>query len=614
MAKSHKIILMITAVALGLMLALSTLNLFTGSATEAITPTATNYFTGGDVELNENGAKISGEVDKILTVGVKNKLAIDDMKIELGSATNVEELKLVLTYDSFLVNGNKNTDGKFDKEIVNEFVLADPSSDITVSVENNVVKVNGSAKAGNYYKIRKVDKAIAKIEFKATLSTPNSSASIVIKSIDQKVSDTEHKYLQSFVTDGEGKLTPALPIVALDADMFVRGADGKYSMVAYANEDYTLSYKVYSVLGNVSTSDLYPTVENANVTIPQNDKRENKDELHFKTDCNATESFNISNKEGVIESYTVNVVKKLDKDDPSYNNNAPVYNLTDTEALEAFTAELEKQYIKDGKFVALGTEIEIPSMEDFVIDDRTPYDSLTKKMYYASRTESSSSSLNITLNNVGDYYFYVLFTDSEDEGMEKESFLDTNDDGEVVFGSNKNAIFYFTIEEDTEIVITAPKQGAGYKGSKYTASKFDITSSNCDITYKLEYTDKENPTDSDWVEIKKLSEVEEGESVNGYSYETLEKINYNGEYTFTPDKVGTYRITVNVTSKMSFMNNSQSTLIKINEPAKVITPSAYSWIKDNVWSVVFLSVGTLCLVGIIALLFVKPKEKADGEE
>jgi hypothetical protein len=31
-------------------------------------------------------------------------------------------------------------------------------------------------------------------------------------------------------------------------------------------------------------------------------------------------------------------------------------------------------------------------------------------------------------------------------------------------------------------------------------------------------------------------------------------------------------------------------------------------------SVIFLGVGTLCLIGIVVLLFVKPKEKTDSED
>ena len=51
-----------------------------------------------------------------------------------------------------------------------------------------------------------------------------------------------------------------------------------------------------------------------------------------------------------------------------------------------------------------------------------------------------------------------------------------------------------------------------------------------------------------------------------------------------------------------------SEIIKIAEEKVVVRPGN-NWLKNNAWSVVFLSVGSLCLVGIIVLLCVKPKEE-----
>ena len=37
------------------------------------------------------------------------------------------------------------------------------------------------------------------------------------------------------------------------------------------------------------------------------------------------------------------------------------------------------------------------------------------------------------------------------------------------------------------------------------------------------------------------------------------------------------------------------------------------WLQDNVLSVVFLAIGVLCLIGIVVLLLVKPKDAAAVE-
>ncbi len=605
LAKSHKIILTVLAFALSIMLAFCALNVFTGKAAEDIaSPVASNYFTGSTAEFGAEGLKVTAEKNKKLTI--KNELSIDNMEIDFGTAENLSGLKMILTYDSFYVNGNKNASGDFDKEIVNTFDIP-ATGTVTIKVENGQVKVNGTAKTEAYYKIRKVDKAISKIEFEPVLASEGVAASYVIKSIDQDANNLAGKYEQSLAVV-DGKLSPALPAISLDAEMFVRDADGNYSMKAFANSAYSLSYQVCSVLGNVTATELYPTVDaSANVKIAQNVDKTAQDEIHVQSSANATESFNIVDKDGeVVATYTATILKKGEA------NQAPNYDL-DADALEAFKAALKKEYLKDEKFVPLGTKIELPSMEDFVYDDRTPYDRLTKKLYYASREENSADKLEFTLDYVGNYYLYVVFTDSEDQAMDKDEFIKQDDKtGVVTYGQFKDYIFSFRIDEDTEIVVKAPsKQGNGYKGTRYTASKFDITSSNCNIIYTLEYATSEEA--GDWKEIKKFSDVEEGYDDGNYDYETLKAINYDGQYTFTPDKMGVYRITVDVSSKMSFMHNSMSTIINVNEEAKVIEPTVWDWISDNVLAVVFLGVGSICLIGIIVLLCIKPKTKKDED-
>ncbi len=620
LAKSHKIIFLITALALSVMLAFSALTVFTGKAIEPIeNPNASNYFENeATAEFVDAGVKLS--VDSNKKVSFSNELVISDMAIELGATENVKNVNLVLTYDSYYKNGNKNAEGKFDKEIVNTFDVTGKSS-VSIKVENNVVKVDGAENAGDYYKISKNDAPIAKVSLELTLNDGATTGSVIVKSIDQKASNGEGKYKQSFVLV-DGKLQPALAVVTLSSSNFAKDADGKY--VAYANQDYSLYCRGYSVIETKTSG--FTVTENDDITVADNDGSY----IHFKALASGitekTVTLKIEDKDLSSASYEVKVVNKLDKTASDEENSAPKY-VYDELAIQAFKAELENQYIKDGKLVPLGTKINIPSMEDFVIDDRTPYDKLTKKIYYASKTEKSSTSLQFALDNVGDYYFYVLFTDQEEKGMDKSDFVELNDDGSVKeygkYGSSsadknneEGYIFYFNIDEDKEIVITPPtKQGVGYKGTKYTASKFEILSaaSNKNV-FKLEYTDKENPTEEDWVEIKAFSGIEEDYNDGNYDYETLKKIGYNGEYTFTPDKVGKYRITVYVSSPLSVMSNSGSTIIEVKEEAKVINPSRFDWIKDNVWSVVFLSAGSLCLIGIVIILFIKPKDKKEDDE
>ena len=186
----------------------------------------------------------------------------------------------------------------------------------------------------------------------------------------------------------------------------------------------------------------------------------------------------------------------------------------------------------------------------------------------------------------------------------------------VVLDDNGKFVFSIYVKDDAPITITpATVQGKGYKGASYTASKFTVDATGCTVTYKLYYNANSDATaDAEgWVEIPSSSSITDTDyNENGYSYSDVQSIAYNGSLTFVPNKIGAYKIVCTASSKTTAREESASTIIKIeNEPA-VVKPAS-EWLQNNVWSVVFLSVGTLCLIGIIVLLFIKPKEENDNE-
>ena len=91
--------------------------------------------------------------------------------------------------------------------------------------------------------------------------------------------------------------------------------------------------------------------------------------------------------------------------------------------------------------------------------------------------------------------------------------------------------------------------------------------------------------------------------------------NTDGKYTFTPVKVGAYKIKCEVSSGTSSSARyaEGETVISVAEEPSVVKPDNH-WFRNNVWSIVFLSVGTLSLIGIIILLFIKPKEEVETDE
>ncbi len=120
--------------------------------------------------------------------------------------------------------------------------------------------------------------------------------------------------------------------------------------------------------------------------------------------------------------------------------------------------------------------------------------------------------------------------------------------------------------------------------------------------------------DSDgWVEIPKASSVTDTKyNKDGYTYNQIKSIGYDGSLSFTPDKVGTYLIKCTATSETTSRSDTGYAIVSITqEPAVVKVPS--NWLQNNVWSVVFLSIGTLCLIGIVVLLCIRPKEETDED-
>ena len=115
------------------------------------------------------------------------------------------------------------------------------------------------------------------------------------------------------------------------------------------------------------------------------------------------------------------------------------------------------------------------------------------------------------------------------------------------------------------------------------------------------------------VAIPKASNITDTEyEQDGYDYDDIQAINYNGELTFTPDKIGSYKIVCMATSKVTARDAVGSSIIRIESAPKVVKVDNH-WLQNNVWSVVFLSIGTLCLIGIVVLLCIKPKEETDED-
>ena len=620
-ALSCKLILLLIAFALSLALAFSFYGAQSVHAADVTADNVSAYFSGAE-SFNLDGGNLKATVKgNKNSVNITNKLVVDDLAIEFNVPDAVYSIKVTLNYDSYFVNGAEK-DGDFRKLIENEFTF-DVNGNLTVyvSTEDNVVtvKVAGETQTKNdiYYKIKGADKCVAKVGFDFTLAENAESADIIIKSIDQKASDNSGAYKQTFNLEEDKIAAFALPRVAINNLPMKGNGD---SLKAIVGTKYSFSFTAYSVFANVSASNLYIESKNDNVwadpstTTPKSIIFEQGNgEYEFTVRTDETE---------FIERY---VVETVDRD--SDYNTAPEYiDFEENETVYEWYKTLvekaaKKEYTVDDKTITrsirLGDSYEIPTLEDLVFDDYDLYSSLTYTVYYKTPSNASgqTSSMKFTVSEAGDYEFYVVFKDLAGETMEKDYFYTEGDDGIPTYGKYGSAVFTFTVEDDAPISVEAPEtQGKGYLNTTYVATEFKILSGNNE-TFTLYYNSDKNATatDSGWIELPKLADIKEDYNQDGFTYSDIKTLAYDGKYTFTPVKVGAYMIKCYVSSYNAVRSAEAETVVSISEkPSEVKVPS--TWLKDNVWSVVFLSIGTLALIGVIVLLFIKPKEETETDE
>lgn len=644
MAKSYKIILLLAAFVMSVVMAFGFLSTVSADTT---TVSPENYFTfsEGVTAKFENDALLVDVVDGG-KITFKNKIAINNAEFTLDIPDGAKAT-ITLESNSLFVNGNKNADGKFDKLIKNKIVLEDSAITLNedagiVELDNGVhtvwvksdsvglLTVNGAKNnldTEGYYRLNTVGGIIAaNVSIEIDLPDGATDKTLKIISVDQYAGVDGYK--QTFVLT-EGKLTHALPRIAIDKDFYTRTDLTTYKAVKLLGEEYTLDMTAYSVLDTFSDSDIYLAEEiapNADAKVTFESGTKTPDALRFRETGDVTFIIKakVDGTDKVCESVVANVVDA----DTLSDENAPEYKNNEL-ALEAFEAALKEQYevketVDEQEVITsapLGTSLEIPSLEDLVFDNYTPYSELSLTVHYRSAsTSSTAKEMEFKLDEVGGYRFFVTFEDKAGNAMESDDFIkiDEDDDNKIdPTAKYRNFVFFFNINDDANIEVKAPiPQGIGYKGITYTASKFNIDASGCNMTYVLYYNEDVNATDTSdgWKVIPKASTVTDTEFVSedGFTYDDVKEFAYDGNLTFVPKELGAYKIVCTATSSVSPRTAEAHTIIKVeSEPAIVKVPS--TWLADNVWSVVFLSIGTLCLIGIIVLLFIKPKEETDND-
>lgn len=320
--------------------------------------------------------------------------------------------------------------------------------------------------------------------------------------------------------------------------------------------------------------------------------------------------------------------------------------------VDEYQAEVDKaaENIRAGK-----DDFYLPSLEKLVGDNATAYTDMTFGIYYmvntvdsstSSATGKKSSQLSIDLQNAGDYIFTVYVTDSsandmwytDDKGERKEfSSADiwTMYDDEDEEGLADYLPWFRFTAGISEISVEDPgEQNTAYVGTSFTAPSFKIegiaTSTeytlyrfNNDLyfedngetmTYQNFMSNKESLFEgvgrkyfTNIVAKSDLDEKSEDyEEYSAYEWDASSR-------SFVPQDANSfYLIKCEVTSTRFPTQPKVSGYMGV---AAADIPDSIAgentWLRDNITSVILLSIAGAALLGIILLLVIKPRDKKD---
>ena len=549
---------------------------------------------------------------------LKRDILLDDLDIKLYLPSADYKVSFVLSYDSKLVNGNPVYEEEavtgYKKDIENVIEIPSQYMGDFVNVKTSIDKTEYLVTIGETeidfsdsvsLAPKTLGGVVGRIGFKVE-SEETESAEIKIEYINQRASfDEELNKNQKFVLDSDDQVIAADPVI-----IFTEGgyATGDEKFVAKINQETEMYYRAFHVSDNdVDEDDLY-------VKMPEGAEDKaiiSGNKILFRAAGDITVL--VAGYKDLEEALKVTVIS--DNDPAEYD--APIY-FNQTAAIESFLDALDKATkttytVKDETgeshteehSIRIGSSryLSLPSFADMVKDGVTPYDEMKYTICYCTESadwRNTTAGLKIPVETAGKYKFFVMF-----EGvcgkMEREDFID--EDGNIT-GIYSDYVFEFELFNDAPISVEpASSQEKAYQGVEYTASYFVVYANKYNLEYELYYKN----ADGTWQNIPALSKMTEGTS----EYNTYAPYNFNGSLTFTPVQIGEYKIVLKLTEEGTDRSATAETFITADSAPQKVTPEAENWWLNNVWSLVFLGVGTLSLIGIIVVLCIKPKEEND---
>ncbi|MBE5756474.1 MAG: hypothetical protein E7342_01615 [Clostridiales bacterium] len=591
--------------------------------------TTNSYFVGvegvnGRLDSTIENGKLTTLIKEDSTVKYFSKVAIDDFEMVFNYTDKIETLKIELTSKGFYKDEVTNVltlklDGttliaNFNDGTNKEISSAEEIT-LKIKVEDGFIlpTVNGEnlLNGKEDYRVEVQDTTTANLAF---VFDVKEETEFSIDSITQKATDSD--YLQDFEVEGDVLKKETKPVIVVDNEFFSYDETGALRCVKYQNTTLRISWNAINVTP-MTTSVKLTVKDGDGIAVVSNG---DTSATFMLTKPNATLSI-VKDTEVYKEVEITGMVKG-----EGYDKTAPVYNDDDV-AIEQFRKELEKatkkEYTVNGKteehYIQIGEnqKLTIPTMKSLVYDDLVGYSDLKYVVhYYTPSTSGETASLSIPIEEAGDYTFFVVFNDLENNKMSEEDFVEKDDDGKIIGLAEKYGkyVFNFTIKDDAPMVVSGATQENGFLNVKYVAESFDIIGADYNSVYKLYYRANES---ANWVEIPAEKKIDDSydftalKTIGIKDVDAVKKIAYDGKLTFTPTMKGEYKITCEISTTYSNREADGETFILVQDEIDTLNDGFIVWLENNTASFIFLTVGTLSLIGLIVVLCIKPKQKED---
>lgn len=317
---------------------------------------------------------------------------------------------------------------------------------------------------------------------------------------------------------------------------------------------------------------------------------------------------------------------------------------------KAIDEAIEK--LEDGKLYAGGKKFYLPAIEWDFLDEYLNGTDYKYSIYYrgatsGSNTSLSSNKLSIDLNDADVTYRFTIFVTDAFGNPMRYPTDEKDENGKVVWEEIKSSdvwdedfaelLPYFEFDVSYKEATAEPPENLSisYVKSSYSGVSFKITgvSGTYTSTYKLYvfdrnayYQDKQEVLDYDtfvsktqelfdapetrkyFTTVKPVSELLESDE----NYETFKALNWNATgITFTPQSVEDfYVIELQLTDNRSQNSGAYYATVASSVQTKSLKGES-DWLEYNKTSLILFVVAGVCLIALIVLLVIKPKDKGD---